>query len=245
MKKVGAIHHARWMAKAIGALKLFLLRDQFEFKEGEFSGIRDVCIFLVRLYVKAWFQTTSAPRAPRVDLNFIKDTIDYHDAEISEIVLSKMCNHLWYLSDEAAGFAFFDNEVPLDEKRRMVDALNKQRTHKKVLKCTENQLKTTYKDKQISDFVSSNTLKFFDRFGMSTGFLKVDPSQWGSNEEYMKSLEVCESIHVVNDTAERAVKLFSQYSQILTKNEEEKQFIVNTIQNYRSEYQSSKKSHVA
>lgn len=91
LKKPGAIHHARWMAKAIGALKIFVLRDQFEFGEGEYDGIRDVCIFLVRLYVKAWFQTPSATKAPRIDLEFIKGAIDYAstDEEISNLILSK------------------------------------------------------------------------------------------------------------------------------------------------------------
>lgn len=249
MKKVGAIHHARWMSKAIGALKLFLLRDQFEFKndENEYIGIRAFCIFLVRIYVKAWFQATFAIKAPRLDLDFIKDSIDYAnvDKEISNVILSKMSGHLWYLSEEAVGFAFFDDEVALDEKIRMVSALYNERTSQKVLQSSERELKTTYKAKQIHDFISINTNKFFDRFGIPNGFLLVDPSQWNENEEYKKGLEICEKVHAVNDAAERAVKLFSHYNQILCKNEEEKQFIIKVIQDYRTKYPSINKAQLA
>lgn len=225
LKKVGAIHHARWMAKAIGALKLFLLRDQFEFKHEEniYIGIRDFCIFLVRLYVKAWFQTTSAIKAPRLDLDFIRDSIDYAniDREISNVILSKMCGHLWYLSEEAVGFAFFDDEVALEEKIRMVSALNNKKKSQRVLQSSERELKSTYKAKQIHDFISINTKKFFDRFGIPNAFLLVDPSQWNENEE-----------------------LFSQYNQILCKNEEEKQLIIKVIQHYRTKYPSINKAQL-
>lgn len=109
IKKLSAMHHARWIAKAIGSLKIFLLRDQFDFKENEYDGIRDVCIFIVRLYVKAWFQVPSAIKSPRIDLEFIRDSINYAnvDEKISNEILSKMCGHLWYLSDETVGFPFF------------------------------------------------------------------------------------------------------------------------------------------
>jgi hypothetical protein len=38
--------------------------------------------------------------------------------------MKKFLGHLWYLSEELDAFAFFDNEVSLATKRKMVDALN-------------------------------------------------------------------------------------------------------------------------
>lgn len=245
LKKPGAIHHARWMAKAIGALKIFLIRDQFQFEENEYVGVRDVCIFVVRLYVKAWFQTTSAIKAPSLDLGFIKDTIDYAnvDNEISNIVLSKLTGHLWYLSDEAVGLAFFDDEVTLDEKRRMVSALAEKKKPQKVLQASLQDLKS-YKTREIHDFISINTKKFFGRFGISTDFLSIDPSLWIDNEDYKSGLKVCQEVRVVNDIAERAVKLFSQYNSILSNKEEQKQFIIKAVQHYKANYPSINKSEL-
>lgn len=245
LKKPGAIHHARWMAKAIGTLKIFLLRNQFKFEGNEYNGIRDVCIFVVRLYVKAWFQATSAIVAPRCDLSFIEECIDYEniDKEISNVLLTKLCGHLWYLSDEPVGLSFFDAEIDLDEKRKMVSALSKNTKHQKVLQATEIELKS-YKNKEIHDFISINTKKFFERFNIATSFLSIDPSEWNDNEDYKKGLNILKEVHVVNDIAERAVKLFSQYNSILSNKEEQKQHIIKTVQHYRANYPFTKKSQL-
>ena len=49
-KSVGAISHARWMAKAIYYLKIFLFREQFKLSDEEHSALEALCIFLVRVY---------------------------------------------------------------------------------------------------------------------------------------------------------------------------------------------------
>ena len=48
----GTFRHARWMAKAIYSLKIFLFRKEFTLTEEEKTGICDVCGFLTSLYVK-------------------------------------------------------------------------------------------------------------------------------------------------------------------------------------------------
>lgn len=247
LKKPGPMHHARWMSKGIASLKIFLLRNQFTFKdEEEFEGLRDVCIFLIRLYVKAWFKATSAIEAPRLDLTFIKESIEYGniDGAISRIALNKIAGHLWYLSQEAVALAFFDDEVTIEEKRKMVLALEKQKRSVKVLTSSEKELRRKYKSKDISDFVSNNTSKFFERFDISTDFLSVDPSEWNDRDDYQKGRETCKGIHIVNDAAERAVKLFTRFNAILSKDEEEKQFIIIAVQHYNKLHSSIKKSHL-
>lgn len=121
----GGTSNARWMAKASYSLKIFIFRQQFSLTARELNGLRDVCMFLVRIYVKAWFMSTNAIAAPRVDLEFIKSTVEYAkiDHDISKIVLNKMKNHLWYLAERTVALAFFDSNVTYDEKRKMVEHL--------------------------------------------------------------------------------------------------------------------------
>lgn len=52
----GAIHHARWMAKSIYALKMYLFSSQFDLTRTQKKGLAELCVFIVRHYVKAWFQ---------------------------------------------------------------------------------------------------------------------------------------------------------------------------------------------
>lgn len=80
----GPISHARWMAKGIYCTKMFLFRKYLCLNKTEFNGLRDVTIFIVTLYVKAWFSATKATEAPNNDLKFLKAIAGY--ASIDQIV---------------------------------------------------------------------------------------------------------------------------------------------------------------
>lgn len=91
----------------------------------EEKGIRDICIFLARLYFQAWFHAPVAAEAPRQDLQFLQNLYAnrHIDKDISSVALNKFCNHLWYLAPEAAALAFFDKNISTDTKKLMVQAL--------------------------------------------------------------------------------------------------------------------------
>lgn len=124
----GPVSHARWMAKGIYSLKMFLYRKHFKMTARELNGFRDVCIFIVLRYAKAWFRADRAEEAPNQDFDFIKSIAEYAaiDKELSKKVLSKFVGrdgHTWYLSDEAIALAFFDSNVATEIKIKMVKAL--------------------------------------------------------------------------------------------------------------------------
>ncbi|CAH0556961.1 unnamed protein product [Brassicogethes aeneus] len=122
--------HARFMGKAIYCLKIFLFREQFRLTAAEKNALRDMCIFLVKLYIKVWYGCPSSITAPNQDLQFVKDSIAYAeiDSAVSHTILSKIKNHLWYLTPETTALAFFDPCVPLEDKRKM----SFQRLHKRT-----------------------------------------------------------------------------------------------------------------
>ncbi|XP_074107421.1 uncharacterized protein LOC141532801 [Cotesia typhae] len=124
-KRPGAVHHARWMAKAIYCLKMFIFRDEFDLSKKELDGLRQFCIFIVMVYVKAWFSSTSATSAANHDLEFMKNLIEYSkiNSLISLATCEKMTSHLWYLSDELAILSLFDDTVPLNIKKNIVEAV--------------------------------------------------------------------------------------------------------------------------
>lgn len=71
-RALGPIHHARWMAKAIYSLKIFLFRDQFHLTSQEKSGLRDVCVFIIHIYQRAWFTASNPVTAPNNDFILMK-----------------------------------------------------------------------------------------------------------------------------------------------------------------------------
>uniref|UniRef100_A0A8D8MC19 Uncharacterized protein n=1 Tax=Cacopsylla melanoneura TaxID=428564 RepID=A0A8D8MC19_9HEMI len=90
----GAIHHARWMAKAIYSLKIYLFRSQFDIS-AELQGLEKICLFIVGVYIEAWYQAPMAIKAPKGDLDFIKKILKFEkvDKEISHIASKKIVNH--------------------------------------------------------------------------------------------------------------------------------------------------------
>lgn len=55
-KAPAGLHRARWMAKSIYFVKIWMFWGQFKLTKREEEGIRKVCIFTVRVYIGAWFQ---------------------------------------------------------------------------------------------------------------------------------------------------------------------------------------------
>jgi hypothetical protein len=84
-----------------------------------------VSYFYYNVYIEKWFRSHVAIEAPCQDILFIQSLINYENInkQISNIALKKFCNHLWYLNLEAAAFLFFNSNIPLLMKIKMVDSL--------------------------------------------------------------------------------------------------------------------------
>ena len=75
--KPGAIHHAPWMTKVIYCLKIWMFKAQFKLNLKEEKGLQHMCIFIVRIYLKAWISAPEASGAPYNDLLLLKSLLEY------------------------------------------------------------------------------------------------------------------------------------------------------------------------
>jgi len=96
--------------------------------------------------------------------------------------------------------------------------------------------------KELQDFVTANTTRFFDITGLPCDFLSKDPSQWEEDATYTSVRATVRSMRVVNDIAERGVALMDEYNLLHTNNEEQKQFLLLTVKQYRQRYADRNKS---
>lgn len=255
----GAMHHARWMSKAIYTLKIFMFRHQFKMNIATKESIRDISSFIVKIYVKMWFSSSLATKAPRSDLNLLKELHEYRkvDADAAEVALNKFLRHLWYLSPEAVAFSFFDEDVSFDIKEKMRQKIKGLRSSVDVDDFDDDDLyeeedvvpkRITLKRSEIEgigeldEFISPKTKIFFTRFCIDASFLERPPSKWDTDEGYQQAKAIVSRIRVTNDTAERGVKLIEDYNDKLSTNDEQKQFIVKIVSDHRKKYPDSKKS---
>lgn len=239
IKKPGAMHHARWLSKALYSLKIFLFRKSFSVSKKDIEAVKMICIFIVKIYIKHWFAAELPDKSPNNDLMLLKECDEFAaiNKSISEVTLKKMARHLWYLSPENVSLAFFDNDVSVDVKRKMISKMNVIEDYDESIKIATIDL-LNLRDTSLEQFVTSKSGNFFKNFGLSTEWIKDDPEVWNLNSDYIKDQNTVRLIKVVNDLAERSVQVFEKHSGLLTKNEEQLQYILQCVEHYRKTYPS-------
>lgn len=201
--------------------------------------LKEFLVFLVKIYLRHWFECILPTHAPLNDLELLKTLTEYRNinSKISAELLLVMSRHLWYLSEESIGLAFFDRRVGFDEKRQMVAALKKlSSTGTKNMKRLQIDLKKiNIKEKQLHDFINANTKEFFNILftNSSTNFLDQDPEKWYSDAEYLHAEKIVKNLQIVNDIAERGIAMVTKYNDILTHDEMELQNIIQIVENHR------------
>ncbi|KAK2703771.1 hypothetical protein QYM36_017903 [Artemia franciscana] len=239
----GAMHHARWMSKVIYSLKIWMLKAQFRLTLTEERGLHDVCVFAVRVYLKAWISAPLASGAPYSDLLLLKSLLEYSSIHlaISKATSNKFSGNLWYLSPELVGLAFFDSRVSSSTKRLMVSAMQSQddqeQEHTKRITIDLD----SAKNKNLEHFVTAKSAKLFQMMDLPDGFLTVDPDLWEDRHDYKLASETVRSLKVVNDHAERGVALIQEYSGFITQDESQLQFLLQVVNEHRRVYPVSRK----
>ena len=78
----------------------FLFRSQFKMTASELNCLRDIAIFVVKHYIKVWYGCTNSIECPNQGLNFLRSAFEFSkiDEVVSNEVIEKLKNHLWYLT---------------------------------------------------------------------------------------------------------------------------------------------------
>ena len=75
--------------------------------------------------------------------------------------------------------------------------------------------------------------------------MAVDPQEWEGKVEYQTEFQFVRTMKVVIDCAERGVALMQTYNGILTKNEDQKQFLFQLVEEHREKLTNVKKATVS
>lgn len=85
----------------------------------------------------------------------------------------------------------------------------------------------------LGDFATKITRRLLYCLNIKDSFLNLPPKQWTENEDYQQSRNRIQHLQVINDTAEPGVKLFEEFNLLLTNDEEEKQCLLQIIEENR------------
>lgn len=151
-----------------------MFHSQFKLTGHEEKGLRQLCIFFTRIYVKAWHMAPLATAAPNNDLQLLKALLAHCtlNSAISKATSHKMADHLWYLSETLVGLAFFDSNVSHEVKDKMVKAMAEvdgEHVPPNRVKLSANIL-ADVNSKSVADFVTKNTRSLFTMLRLPQGF---------------------------------------------------------------------------
>lgn len=201
--------------------------------------LKEFLVFLIKIYLKHWFECFLPTHAPLNDLQLLKTLTEYKNinSKLSAKLLIVMSRHLWYLSESLIGLSFFDRRVGFDEKRQMVSALKKPSSvgTDNMKRLQLNLKKINIEEMQLHNFINFNTKEFFNILfaNSSTNFLDQDPEKWYSDADYLHAEKVVKNLQIVNDIAERGIAIVTKYNEILTHDEMELQNIIQIVENHR------------
>lgn len=220
----GSVHHARWMAKLIYGIKIYLFRNQknvINLINREEAQLKRFVTFGTSLYTAAWIKAPLAAEAPSNDLQLWRDLKQYEavDKEISTSTLKVLERHLWYISEDLVGLAIFSDQVTSREKKDIVAKMSSVSSSPRMVRGNQEVLKRTANPK-LCNFATTRSKAFFQRMNIRTSFLNSEPDLWKENPDFTDGIVKVKNLLVVNDVAERSVKMcedFNKYSQIVRR----------------------------
>ena len=86
-------------------------------------------------------------------------------------------------------------------------------------------------------------MHLFTALKLSRDFLSLDPETWNSREDYAR--DTVALLHVVNDCAEHAVKLATDFNLALTPDEEQRHLFFHVTEHYRKQIPAPLKKNLS
>jgi len=237
LRKPGGLHRARWMTKAIYAMKIELLLDGNEvvtqLTARELQGIKRFNRFVVTIYIQSWFSCRIVADAPLNDIMLIQRLHDYDDAALQSVGLKMMERHSWYISPELSTVALFSHHLSDEDKTQLVLNMKDDRGL--------HLIKTL--PRTVSELLISRS--FFQTMGIDSSFLYIPTQEWHDSQSYKVARELVKNLPCVNDCAERGVALIQNFNETITKDEEQKQFLLQVVEKHRRDFSKCNRDDLA
>lgn len=93
----------------------------------------------------------------------------------------------------------------------------------------------------MCDFINNKSKDTLINLKIPDDFLTVSPILWNENASYIKAREFISDLKPINDVAERSVKLMQDFHGLITADEEQKQCLLQCVQEHRKLYPDCKK----
>ena len=234
------------MAHSIYYLKMQLLSEKFEMTTKEAESVRRMSTFIAVFHSAAFLRSRLCSIAPAQDLKYLSLMKFYltEDESAAKIAIKSIMLHLWYITEELVIFAIFDKELADEVRENMVRKLlsTNRPLHfeaRKPVFPKINPMAIDYPNQLIS-FIGPRSWLFFNLLKLreeGLDWMQAPITCWNKMNGYNKIEEIVRSMEIVNDCAERGIKLITDFKDV-TKNEQQTQYLLQVIEDHRSHTKS-------
>jgi len=174
--------------------------------------------------------------------------------EISKSAIRSFNLHLWYLTEEMVPLALWSNKVPAEARRALANGLLAIKPDDN-LSTPQNRFGTGFGKPRFPETITLSTTlaDLVGKLGTDSWFtfhiLQLDPqfmvedvADWSNSASYQSSLRNLQAINVVNDCAERGVKLSSDFLST-AKKEEHYQNVLQVVEQDRKRQSNLRQSN--
>ena len=135
---------------------------------------------------------------------------DENFTQVANAALQVVRRHTWYLCEETVALCLFS---------RNCDSFEKQRVAQKLLELDIPEFRLgkpslpsiIREDTKLNDLVTGKSWFLFSCLGIKASWLAKSPELWGSDPDYCEAETAVLRLRVVNDAAERSIKLLQDY----------------------------------
>jgi len=138
----------------------------------------------------------------------------------------------WYLSQELATLALFSTRLSHREKAQLILGLQTDRGEHLL----------TSLPRKVEELSISRT--FFQIAGIDDSFLDQEVESWSSNVAYKNAEDVVKNLVCVNDCAERGVALIQTFNATVTKDESQKQYLLQVVEKHRKDFSNCNRDNL-
>ena len=85
----------------------------------------------------------------------------------------------------------------------------------------------------LLDFIGEGSMFMFDVLEFDKSWLSLHVNDWDTSESFKEMKDFTKYLKTTNECAERGIKLISDYAHSLTKNDKEKEDLLQVVQAHR------------
>ena len=206
--------------------------------------IRAFTDFVAHIYAMWWLTCATAVDAAWNDLTLFQHLCEYKsvDKGIAVSAIKALERHLWYLTGEMLPLALFSTKVPDDDRRDLADAILECKPVDIPMRAPQQRFGNGFgkprfpvlsPTTRLADLANSDCWFGMHQLNIDPAFLPLDVDDWSSSAAFQAGAENVRAINVVNDCAERGVKLTTDFV-ATARSEQHLQNVLQAVEHDRS-----------